>query len=66
MSAAVTLALLFFLSVALNEEVTEGCKCIQRHPQQLFCASDVGMSNNSNLQVACFIKMFRFSCISVH
>ncbi len=66
MSAAVTLALLFFLSVALNEQVTEGCRCIQRHPQQLFCASDVGMSNTySNLQVACFIKMFRFSCISV-
>lgn len=41
MSAAVTLALLFFLSVALNEQVTEGCRCIQRHPQQMFCASDV-------------------------
>ncbi len=50
MSAAMTLSLLFFLSVALNEQVTEGCKCIQRHPQQLFCASDVGMSNTySNL-----------------
>ncbi|XP_058647259.1 metalloproteinase inhibitor 3-like [Onychostoma macrolepis] len=41
MSAAVTLALLFFLSVALNEQVTEGCRCVQRHPQQQFCSSDV-------------------------
>ncbi len=42
---SVTLALLFFLSVALNEQVTEGCKCIQRHPQQMFCASSIGTSN---------------------
>ncbi len=42
MSAAVTLALLFFLSVALNEQVVEGCRCTQRHPQQDFCASDIG------------------------
>ncbi|XP_059393651.1 metalloproteinase inhibitor 3-like [Carassius carassius] len=41
MSAAVTLALLFFLSVALNEQVTEGCRCLPRHPQQHFCASDI-------------------------
>ncbi|XP_059396564.1 metalloproteinase inhibitor 3-like [Carassius carassius] len=41
MSAAVTLALLFFLSVALNEQVTEGCTCLPRHPQQHFCASDI-------------------------
>ncbi|XP_058647260.1 metalloproteinase inhibitor 3-like [Onychostoma macrolepis] len=41
MSAAVTLALLFFLSVALNEQVTEGCRCVQRHPQQQFCSPDV-------------------------
>ncbi len=46
MSAAVTLVLLFFLSVALNEQVAEGCKCIQRHPQQYFCASDIGTSNH--------------------
>ncbi|MBE0174935.1 hypothetical protein, partial [Bacillus spizizenii] len=39
-SAAVTLALLFFLSVALNEQVTEGCRCLPKHPQQQFCASD--------------------------
>ncbi len=45
MSAAVTLALLFFLSVALNEQVVEGCKCIQRHLQQQFCSSDIGTSN---------------------
>ncbi|XP_016339579.1 metalloproteinase inhibitor 3-like isoform X2 [Sinocyclocheilus anshuiensis] len=41
MSAAVTLALLFFLSVALNEQVTEGCTCLPKHPQQQFCASDI-------------------------
>ncbi|XP_016113013.1 uncharacterized protein [Sinocyclocheilus grahami] len=41
MSAAVTLALLFFLSVALNEQVTEGCRCLPKHPQQQFCASDI-------------------------
>ncbi|XP_052424907.1 metalloproteinase inhibitor 3-like [Carassius gibelio] len=41
MSAAVTLALLFFLSVTLNEQVTEGCTCLPRHPQQHFCASDI-------------------------
>ncbi|XP_058655228.1 metalloproteinase inhibitor 3-like [Onychostoma macrolepis] len=40
MSAAVTLALLFFLSVALNEQVTEGCTCLPEHPQQQFCESD--------------------------
>ncbi|XP_052424906.1 metalloproteinase inhibitor 3-like isoform X3 [Carassius gibelio] len=40
MSAAVTLALLFFLSVTLNEQVTEGCTCLPRHPQQHFCTSD--------------------------
>ncbi len=42
MSAAVTLALLFFLSVALNEQVVEGCRCTPRHPQQQFCTSDIG------------------------
>ncbi|XP_043107546.1 metalloproteinase inhibitor 3-like [Puntigrus tetrazona] len=41
MSTAGTLALLFFLSVTLNKQVTDGCKCVQRHPQQQFCASDV-------------------------
>ncbi|XP_016113011.1 metalloproteinase inhibitor 3-like isoform X3 [Sinocyclocheilus grahami] len=41
MSAAVTLALLFFWSVALNEQVTEGCTCLPKHPQQQFCASDI-------------------------
>uniref|UniRef100_A0A8C1PIT1 TIMP metallopeptidase inhibitor 4, tandem duplicate 1 n=1 Tax=Cyprinus carpio TaxID=7962 RepID=A0A8C1PIT1_CYPCA len=45
MSAAVTVALLFFLSVALNEQVTEGCTCLPRHPQQHFCTSDIGTSN---------------------
>uniref|UniRef100_A0A9J7YI18 TIMP metallopeptidase inhibitor 4 n=1 Tax=Cyprinus carpio carpio TaxID=630221 RepID=A0A9J7YI18_CYPCA len=41
MSAAVSVALLFFFSVALNEQVTEGCRCLQRHPQQDFCSSDI-------------------------
>ncbi|XP_073681409.1 metalloproteinase inhibitor 3-like [Garra rufa] len=41
LSAAVTLGLLFFLSVGLNEQVAEGCECMARHPQQLFCASDI-------------------------
>ncbi len=44
-AAAGTLALLFFLSVALNEQVTEGCRCLPKHPQQQFCASDYGTSN---------------------
>uniref|UniRef100_A0A672L938 NTR domain-containing protein n=1 Tax=Sinocyclocheilus grahami TaxID=75366 RepID=A0A672L938_SINGR len=38
-------SLLFFLSVALNEQVTEGCRCLPKHPQQQFCASDIGTSN---------------------
>ncbi|XP_016431253.1 metalloproteinase inhibitor 3-like isoform X3 [Sinocyclocheilus rhinocerous] len=41
-SAAVTLGLLFFLSAGLNEQVAEGCKCLPRHPQQVFCESDIG------------------------
>ncbi|XP_026076527.1 metalloproteinase inhibitor 3-like [Carassius auratus] len=41
LSAAVTLGLLFFLSVGLNEQVAEGCTCVQRHPQQVFCVSDI-------------------------
>uniref|UniRef100_A0A8C1XTG4 TIMP metallopeptidase inhibitor 4 n=1 Tax=Cyprinus carpio TaxID=7962 RepID=A0A8C1XTG4_CYPCA len=41
MSTAVSVALLFFFSVALNEQVTEGCRCLQRHPQQDFCSSDI-------------------------
>uniref|UniRef100_A0A673KNJ7 Tissue inhibitor of metalloproteinases 4 n=1 Tax=Sinocyclocheilus rhinocerous TaxID=307959 RepID=A0A673KNJ7_9TELE len=44
-SAAVTLGLLFFLSAGLNEQVAEGCKCLPRHPQQVFCESDIGKSN---------------------
>ncbi|XP_016410372.1 metalloproteinase inhibitor 3-like isoform X1 [Sinocyclocheilus rhinocerous] len=39
MSAAVTLALLFFFSVALKE--VKGCSCAPGHPQQLFCMSDI-------------------------
>ncbi|XP_043107545.1 metalloproteinase inhibitor 4-like [Puntigrus tetrazona] len=42
MSAAVTLALLFFSSVALNGQV-EACSCAPGHPQQLFCMSDIVM-----------------------
>uniref|UniRef100_A0A671K6N1 Metalloproteinase inhibitor 4 n=1 Tax=Sinocyclocheilus anshuiensis TaxID=1608454 RepID=A0A671K6N1_9TELE len=41
MSAAVTLALLFFFSVALKE--VKGCSCAPGHPQQLFCMSDIVM-----------------------
>ncbi|XP_059384898.1 metalloproteinase inhibitor 3-like isoform X2 [Carassius carassius] len=41
LSAAVTLGLLFFLSVGLNEQVAEGCTCVQRHPQRVFCESDI-------------------------
>ncbi|XP_050979008.1 metalloproteinase inhibitor 1-like [Labeo rohita] len=40
LSAAVTLGLLFFLSVGLNEQVVKGCRCFQRRPQQLYCDSD--------------------------
>uniref|UniRef100_A0A672L749 TIMP metallopeptidase inhibitor 4 n=1 Tax=Sinocyclocheilus grahami TaxID=75366 RepID=A0A672L749_SINGR len=40
MSAAVTLALLFFFSVVLKE--VKGCSCAPGHPQQLFCMSDIG------------------------
>ncbi|KAK2874562.1 hypothetical protein Q8A67_021715 [Cirrhinus molitorella] len=43
MSAAVTLALLFFFSVGLNQQVAEGCSCAPGHPQQLFCMSDIVM-----------------------
>uniref|UniRef100_A0A672LC20 TIMP metallopeptidase inhibitor 4 n=1 Tax=Sinocyclocheilus grahami TaxID=75366 RepID=A0A672LC20_SINGR len=39
MSAAVTLALLFFFSVVLKE--VKGCSCAPGHPQQLFCMSDI-------------------------
>ncbi|KTF97357.1 hypothetical protein cypCar_00025022 [Cyprinus carpio] len=42
LSAAVTLGLLlFFLSAGLNEQVAEGCTCLQRHPQRVFCESDI-------------------------
>ncbi|KAK2874561.1 hypothetical protein Q8A67_021714 [Cirrhinus molitorella] len=41
LSAAVTLGLLFFLFVGLNEQLAEGCTCAARHPQQQFCASDI-------------------------
>ncbi|XP_043107547.1 metalloproteinase inhibitor 3-like [Puntigrus tetrazona] len=41
MSAAGTLALLVFLCLTLNDRLTEGCRCLQRHPQEHFCASDV-------------------------
>ncbi|XP_050979006.1 metalloproteinase inhibitor 3-like [Labeo rohita] len=41
LSAAVTLGLMFFLSVGLNEQVAEGCVCTARHPQQMFCNSDI-------------------------
>ncbi|XP_073681369.1 metalloproteinase inhibitor 3-like [Garra rufa] len=40
LSAAVTLGLLFFLSVGLNEQVAEGCRCAQRKSQQQYCDSD--------------------------
>ncbi|KAK2874559.1 hypothetical protein Q8A67_021712 [Cirrhinus molitorella] len=41
MSALVlTLGLLFFLFVGLNKQVAEGCRCVQRQPQQLYCDSD--------------------------
>ncbi|RXN31963.1 metallo ase inhibitor 3-like protein [Labeo rohita] len=32
---------MFFLSVGLNEQVAEGCVCTARHPQQMFCNSDI-------------------------
>ncbi|RXN31964.1 metallo ase inhibitor 3-like protein [Labeo rohita] len=41
LSAAVTLGLMFFLSVGLNEQVAKGCSCAAEHPQQLFCNSDI-------------------------
>ncbi|XP_050979003.1 metalloproteinase inhibitor 4-like [Labeo rohita] len=44
MSAAVTLGLLFFLSVGLNYQVAEGCSCrAPRKFQQLFCMSEIVM-----------------------
>ncbi|XP_042589467.1 metalloproteinase inhibitor 3-like [Cyprinus carpio] len=53
MSAAVTVALLFFLSVALNEQVTEGCTCLPRHPQQHFCTSDIVIRAKVIEKVSC-------------
>ncbi|KAK2874564.1 hypothetical protein QQF64_003227 [Cirrhinus molitorella] len=41
MSAAVTLGLLFFLSVGLNEQLAEGCSCYPATFQQMFCSSDI-------------------------
>ncbi|KAK2874565.1 hypothetical protein Q8A67_021718 [Cirrhinus molitorella] len=40
LSAAVTLGLLFFLSVGLNEQVAEGCRCVQKDLHQGYCDSD--------------------------
>ncbi|XP_050979007.1 metalloproteinase inhibitor 3-like [Labeo rohita] len=51
LSAAVTLGLLFFLSVGLNEQVAEGCRCIQRSPQQKYCNSDTVIRANITGQV---------------
>ncbi|XP_059393648.1 metalloproteinase inhibitor 4-like [Carassius carassius] len=55
--SAVTLALLFFFSVALKE--VQACSCAPGHPQELFCMSDIVMQakvtgekiihNNENL-----------------
>ncbi len=56
MSAAVTLALLFFWSVGLKEQV-EGCSCAPGHPQQLFCMSDIGTSNKTQLMLFIFIAV---------
>ncbi|KAK2874558.1 hypothetical protein Q8A67_021711 [Cirrhinus molitorella] len=46
LSAAVTLGLLFFLSVGLNEQVAEGCRCVQRQPQQQYCDSNTVIRAN--------------------
>ncbi|KAK2874556.1 hypothetical protein Q8A67_021709 [Cirrhinus molitorella] len=40
LSAAVTLGLLFFLSVGLNKQVAEGCRCVQKDLHQGYCNSD--------------------------
>ncbi|XP_050979001.1 metalloproteinase inhibitor 3-like isoform X2 [Labeo rohita] len=40
LSAAVTLGLLFFLSVGLNKQVAEGCRCVPKELQQALCHSD--------------------------
>ncbi|XP_073682397.1 metalloproteinase inhibitor 2-like [Garra rufa] len=40
LSAAVTLGLLFFLSVGLNEQVAEGCRCLPKQRQQQYCDSN--------------------------
>ncbi len=60
MSAAVTLVLLFFLSLGLNERV-EGCSCAQGHPQELFCMSDIGMSNKTQIVIFIFIALPKYS-----
>ncbi len=75
MSAAVTLALLFFWSVALNEQVTEGCSCLPKHPQQQFCDSAIGTCNtciaNQTRRTGAVVKyvgcmiQFKISCIAL-
>uniref|UniRef100_A0A672L9T7 TIMP metallopeptidase inhibitor 4 n=1 Tax=Sinocyclocheilus grahami TaxID=75366 RepID=A0A672L9T7_SINGR len=60
MSAAVTLALLFFFSVVLKE--VKGCSCAPGHPQQLFCMSDIGTSNKPQFMLFYFHSFAKVKC----